>query len=81
MKNFIVKLSSRKLWTAIVGIATGLGIVFGVDQGTVSTLSGAVIAALSVVSYIVTEGKIDAASVADAIKKTQEAIEDIQEVE
>ncbi|MBQ2819481.1 MAG: hypothetical protein IKB44_02530 [Clostridia bacterium] len=73
MKKILKKLSSRKLWTAIVGIATGLGIIFGIDQGAVSTLSGAVVAVLSVVSYIVTEGKIDAASVADAIEKVQQA--------
>lgn len=73
MKKILKKLSSRKLWTAIVGIATGLGIAFGVEQGAVSTLSGAVVAALSVISYIVTEGKIDAASVADAIEKAQQA--------
>ena len=81
MKNFIKKLSSRKLWTAIVGVATGIGIVFGVDAGTVSTISGALVSVMSVISYIVTEGKIDAASVADAIEKSQKAISEYKEVE
>ena len=78
MKSFIKKLSSRKLWTAIVGVVTGLGIVFGVDQGVASTISGALVSVLSVISYIVTEGKIDAASVADAITKIQQAEEEIK---
>lgn len=73
MKQLLKKLSSRKLWTAIVGVVTGLGIVFGVDQGVASTISGALVSVLSVISYIVTEGKIDAASVADAIDKAQQA--------
>ena len=73
MKQLLKKLSSRKLWTAIVGVVTGLGIVFGVDQGVASTVSGALVSVLSVISYIVTEGKIDAASVADAIDKAQQA--------
>ena len=81
MKNFIGKLGSRKLWTAIIGVVSGLGVIFGVDQGVVSTISGALMSIASVVTYIITEGKIDAASVADAIDKTQKAIEDIQEVE
>ncbi len=73
MKNFIKKLSSRKLWTAIFGVMSGLSIVFGVDQSAAATISGAVVAVISVVTYIVTEGKLDAASVADAIKKVQQA--------
>ena len=73
MKRFIKKLSSRKLWTAIFGIVSGLSIVFGADQSAAGTISGAVVAMISVVTYIVTEGKIDADSVADAIKKVQQA--------
>jgi len=73
MKNLVKKLSSRKLWSAVLGVVSGLSIVFGADQGAVSTLSGAVVSVLSVITYIVTEGKIDAASVADAIEKVQQA--------
>ena len=73
MKNFIKKISSRKLWTAVLGIVSGLSIVFGADQGVISTLSGAVVSVASVIAYIVTEGKIDAASVADTIEKLQQA--------
>ena len=73
MKNFIKKISSRKLWTAVFGIVSGLSIVFGLDQGVISTLSGAVVSVASVIAYIVTEGKIDAASVADTIEKLQQA--------
>ena len=73
MKGFIKKLSSRKLWTAVFGIVSGVSIVFGADQSVVGTVSGAVVAVISVVTYIVTEGKLDAASVADAIKKLQQA--------
>ena len=73
MKNFIKKISSRKLWTAVLGIVSGLSIVFGLDQGVISTLSGAVVSVASVIAYIVTEGKIDAASVADTIEKLQQA--------
>ena len=54
------KLSSRKLWAAIAGVVTGLAMVFGLDENTISSVAG------SVVSYIITEGKVDAAGVKQA---------------
>ena len=57
------KLSSRKLWAAAAGIATGLAMVFGLDEGTMSSVAGAVVSAASVIAYIITEGKVDAEGV------------------
>ena len=59
------KLSSRKLWAAIAGVITGLAMVFKLDESTISSVAGAVVSVASVVSYIVTEGKVDAESVKD----------------
>ncbi len=55
------KLSSRKLWAAVAGVVTGLAMVFGLDETIIATVAGAVVSAASVVAYIVTEGKVDAA--------------------
>ena len=57
------KLSSRKLWAAIAGIVTGLAMVFKLDESTISSIAGAVVSVASVVSYIITEGKVDAEGV------------------
>ena len=57
------KLSSRKLWAAAAGIVTGLAMVFGLDEGTMSSVAGAVVSAASVIAYIITEGKVDAEGV------------------
>lgn len=57
------KLSSRKLWAAAAGIVTGLAVVFGLDEGTMSSVAGAVVSAASVIAYIITEGKVDAEGV------------------
>ena len=57
------KLSSRKLWAAIAGVVTGLAMVFKLDESTISSVAGAVVSVASVVSYIITEGKVDAAGV------------------
>lgn len=69
------KLSSRKLWAAIAGLVMGLSMVFGLDEGTISTVSGAVVSVASVIAYIVTEGRVDAAAVGEAVGKVQDAVD------
>lgn len=63
MQNFLKKLTSRKFLAALAGVATGLEMVFGVDETTISTVAGAVTTVASVVSYIMSEGMVDAAAV------------------
>lgn len=71
------KLSSRKLWAAAAGIVAGLAMVFGLDQNTISNVAGAVVSVASVVAYIITEGKVDAESVKNAVENTQDAVDTI----
>ena len=71
MQNFLKKLTSRKFLAALAGVATGLAMVFGVDETTISTVAGAVTTVASVVSYIMSEGMVDAAAVG-AGKRTPE---------
>lgn len=74
MNKIILKLTSRKLWMAIAGIATGVALVLGVDGGDITNVAGAVTALASVITYIVTEGRIDAESVKNAVEATQDAV-------
>lgn len=69
------KLTSRKFWAAVVGVVSGLAMIFGLDQGTISTvaeivtrIAGSIMTFGSVLGYIVTEGMIDKAA-----KPTNEA--------
>ena len=71
--NWKQKLTSRKLWVAIIGIVAGLAAVFGVDQNEYTAIAGAVIAAANAVAYIMGEAKIDAA---DRFNPTPEPEED-----
>jgi hypothetical protein len=59
----IQKLTSRKLWMAIAGVAVGIATILGVKGSDVSTIAGAVTSIASIVTYIITEGKIDAVRV------------------
>lgn len=81
MSTILRKLSSRKLWAALAGIVTGLAMVFGLDENTISTVAGAVVSVASVLTYIVTEGKIDAEGVKKAVEDTQKAVEAVSDAE
>lgn len=67
--EFIRKFTSRKFLAAAAGVIAGLGMVFGLDEGIISTVSGAVTAVASVVAYIMAEGRIDASAVGNAAAK------------
>ena len=75
MAAFLKKLTSRKLWLAVAGLATGAALALGVDGSDITAVAGAVTALVSVVTYVITEGKIDAEGVKNAIVEVQEGVE------
>lgn len=75
MSELMRKLSSRKLWMAIAGIATGVAMALGADASEVSEVAGAVTALVSVVTYIVVEGRVDAEGVKNTILEIDEAVD------
>lgn len=70
--NIKQKITSRKFLAAVVGIITGLAMVFGLDEGVISTVAGAVTALASIVAYISAEGAIDVARLKELEKSTKE---------
>lgn len=60
--NWKRKLTSRKFWVAVVGLVTGLILAFGGSDADAETVSGCIMAAASVVAYIIGEGLTDAAN-------------------
>ena len=77
MKTLKQKLSSRKLWAAIAGLVAGVAMVFGLDEHIITQITGAVVSVASVIAYIVTEGKIDAAAVGQAAEDVAEAVDSV----
>lgn len=69
------KLTSRKLWAAVAGLIAGLAMVFGLDENVITTVAGAVVSVSSVITYIITEGRIDAEGVKIAVENVQDAVE------
>ena len=60
MNEIIRKLTSRKLWLAASGVAAGVYMALGGDASDIQTVAGAVTTLASAVTYIITEGKVDA---------------------
>ena len=55
------KLTSRKFWMAICGLVSGILMAVHLDEQTVTQITGIIMAAASVVAYIIGEGLADAA--------------------
>ena len=68
MSNFIRKITSRKLWLAIAGVATGISMILGVEGTEITNVAGAVTALASVITYIITEGKVDAENLKNLVE-------------
>lgn len=84
MKAFISKLKSRKFLSCVAGVVLGVCMIFGLDENAVNTIAGAVTSIGSIVVYIYTEGKIDAAAVngiKDTVGKVTEAIDAVEKIE
>jgi hypothetical protein len=84
MKAFLKKIKSRKFLTCIAGIVMGVCMVFGLDEGVVNTIAGAIVAVVSAATYIYSEGKIDATAVGkikDTAGKVGNAIGEVEKIE
>ena len=58
------KLTSRKLWLAIVAFVTPLLLAFGVAESEVTQITAIIMAGADVLAYILAEGLIDAKAAA-----------------
>lgn len=57
------KLTSRKLWLAVVGFVTPLLLAFGVAESNAAQVAAIIMAGADVLGYILAEGLTDAARV------------------
>ena len=54
------KLSSRKLWIAVIGFVTPLLLAFGVAEDVATQIASVIMSGASCVAYILGEGLVDA---------------------
>lgn len=70
--NIKQKLTSRKLWIAIIGVIVGLAAAFGIEENEYAQIVGVVGSVVSVVGYIFGEASVDAARENNKTEETQE---------
>ena len=58
------KLTSRKLWMAIVAFVTPLLLAFGIAESEVTQITAIIMAGADVLAYILAEGLVDAKAAA-----------------
>ena len=74
MNDILKKLTSRKFLAAVAGTALGAAITAaGLDANIVLSCMGAAMSGASLLTYIITEGRIDAAAVKQTISAVQQA--------
>lgn len=63
--NWKQKLTSRKLWLAIIGFVTGLLLYFGMESEKVERIATLIMSFASLLAYVIAEGLVDAARVGE----------------
>lgn len=58
--NWKQKLSSRKLWAALIGFVTAILFAFNIAETDITQIAGIITAGSTLVIYILTEGYVDA---------------------
>ena len=71
----------KKILTMILGIVSGLAMIFGLEQTEVNVISGAIVSVGSVISYLMVEGKIDVERLRNAAIAVNDAFDYIGEAE
>lgn len=79
METLKRKLTSRKLWTAVVGFVTGLLIYNGHSEAEAKEVGSLILMAASVVAYIIGEGLADAGNQQPVIYVPDEDDEKVDE--
>ena len=60
--DWVQKLSSRKFWVCVVGFVSALLVAFNVGENWVSQVSAVIMAFGTLIIYILSEGRVDAAA-------------------
>lgn len=74
--NWVRKLTSRKLWTAVASFVSMMIVATGGTENTAAQVTALIMAGASVVAYIIGEGLTDAANSTILVDRTEEPEQD-----
>ena len=77
--NWVRKLTSRKLWTAVASFVSMMILATGGAENTATQVTALIMAGASVVAYIIGEGLTDAANSTILVDGTEESEESDEE--
>ena len=77
--NWVKKLTSRKLWTAVASFVSMMIVATGGTENTATQITALIMAGASVVAYIIGEGLTDAANSTILVDGTEESEESDEE--
>lgn len=75
--NLKQKLTSRKFWMALITLVSGILGMIGADDNVVQIIASGALTLVPTIIYIITEGRIDAASVGNAVTTIGNTITDV----
>lgn len=70
--DWVRKLTSRKMWTAVASFVSMMIVATGGTENTATQVTALIMAGASVVAYIIGEGLTDAANVETEVEVTTE---------
>ena len=74
--NWVRKLTSRKLWTAVASFVSMMIVATGGTENTAAQVTALIMAGASVVAYIIGEGLTDAANSTILVDGTEKPEQD-----
>ena len=63
--NWKQKLTSRKMWAAVITFITSILVAFGVPDLTIEQVSAVIMGGATMIAYIIGEGLVDSARVSE----------------
>ena len=83
MKDFMKKLTSRKLWIAIIGFVSALGVIFGIEEIKIEQICALIGALGTLVAYIFAEAITDTKcqkneNASPSVEKTSPSVENAE---
>jgi hypothetical protein len=77
--NWVKKLTSRKLWTAVASFVSMMILATGGAENTATQVTALIMAGASVIAYIIGEGLTDAANIEGEVGIEVQVQEDTEE--
>lgn len=75
------KLTSRKFWFALATIISGILMMFGYAESSIEVVSGAVMVIGGSISFMFSEGMVDAARVKSVVEAASDIVQEVEKNE